>query len=102
MALMVDRESCNRCAGLGKVMVLSEPPENPYENNEGWEECPGCKGTGVAMSARHFEAYFVFSDEIEAREFSDSLDPPDGVRSYGLRAVEPDDGMFGTSHRPGG
>jgi DnaJ-class molecular chaperone len=98
---MVERESCQRCGGLGKIMVLSEPPEDPYANNdEGWEQCPACKGTGVSMSTRHFEAYFVFADELEAREFSDSLELPDGIRSYGLRAVEPDDGIFGAHRQP--
>lgn len=81
-------------------MVLEEPPEDPYAaGEEGWEQCPACKGAGVAMSRRQFEAYFVFSDEVEARDFSDGLELPDGVRSYGLRAVDPDE-PFNRLFRP--
>jgi len=81
-------------------MTLSEPPEDPHESEEGWEQCSVCKGTGVTMSAHAFEAYFVFSDEVEAREFSEGLDLPDGISSYGLRRVEPDEGLLGIRRSP--
>lgn len=86
---------------MGRVMVLDEPPDDAYAaGEEGWEQCPLCKGTGVAMSRRHFEVYFVFSDEVEARKFSDGVERPDGARSYGIRAVEPDEGLFDKVFRP--
>jgi len=78
---MVDRMHCTKCAGMGKIMALDEPPEDP-DSGEGWEQCLRCKGTGVEMSTERFEvrgeleggeARRSFADEVEAREYYDWL-----------------------------
>jgi hypothetical protein len=90
---MVDRELCGRCGGLGKIMTLDEPPEDPL-SGEGWEECPRCKGSRVEMAARHFEVYFRFPDEVDARAFMDRAAADPVVNSHGIRAVESEPSIF--------
>lgn len=74
---------------MKRINTLEEPPEDPY-SEEGWEECPRCKGAGVEMAARQFEVYFRFSDEVQARDFMDRA-TSDGLGMRGIRVVAPDD-----------
>jgi hypothetical protein len=68
-------------------MTLDEPPEDP-NSDEGWEDCPKCKGSKVEMASRAYEVYFTFSDEVEAREFMERTADQPGVSSYGIRPVK--------------
>lgn len=69
-------------------MTLDEPPADPY-SDEGWETCPGCKGTSVEMASRHFEVRATFTDEVEAREALEELEKRDSLMATGIRPVEP-------------
>lgn len=83
---MVNTQLCTHCAGVGKIMTLDEPPENP-QSGEGWEACPHCKGSGVEMAAHPFEVYFVFDDEAEAHAFMERTSATAAARKHGIRAV---------------
>ena len=76
----LNTEHCRACGGMGKVMTLDEPPEDP---SEGWAMCDHCKGSGLEMSSSSFEVYFVFDDEPAARAFIDST--RGSFRRYGIR-----------------
>lgn len=87
---MVDRQKCSGCGGLGRVMTLDKPPEDPY-SEEGWEDCPRCRGTGVEMANVEFEVYVRFTDQVDAEAFMERVADEHNLKRYGLRRREPGD-----------
>lgn len=96
---MVVRQKCSACSGLGRRMILKDPPNDP-SSDEGWVECARCKGTGVEMASRSFEVYFEFTDEIEAREFMMRVAEREDRSTYGIRVAEPSPGLLGRFKPP--
>jgi hypothetical protein len=46
------------------------------------------------MAERHFEVFFRFRDEVDARAFMDRAAADDAVREHGIRPVEPRESLL--------